>query len=563
MKGKLKRLQKSQRRLALLVAAFFSLQGAAYAAATVDLGLNDSVELALENNRSIKSSVSDVDAADWAYHAARRQTGPTATISSQAERLGGGQNANWNHMYGHYQYGTSVEFNYPIYTGGRLESQIESAGYGQNSANLALEGTKQTVRYQTTSQYYTALERRNLINVAKTSVNNLQQHLDNVNAQFRVGTVAKSDVLASQVALANAQQSLVTAQNNYDVAIANLDNVLGLPTDTILNLQDELRYVKYNIDVNDCTDYALVHRPDGLAADFAVKSAQAAVQTAKSTSLPQVQGGISRSFVGSSLLSDDGSAVADTWTVGVSAQWNAFDNNVTKAQVERSIAALHKAQQQAEMTRDQIELDVRTAYLGLLSAEKNISTTQVAVERAIEDYKIAQVRYSAGVGTNLDVTDADRNLVTAQTNYYDALYNYNVSKAALDRAMGLPIDLDAATYRQNVELGQQDEAKKQAAEALYHTSNARDKAIEEQKALDENLTREPSEEPISAQNPVTPVGQKPAPQPTTPITSNPVNNATPTTPTQVQNQSASSNNTATSEAAKVDAMREAAALGQP
>ena len=54
--------------------------------------------------------------------------------------------------------------------------------------------------------------------VQQDAVNTLQEHLDNVNAQYRVGTVAKSDVLASQVQLANAQQALVTAQNNYDIA---------------------------------------------------------------------------------------------------------------------------------------------------------------------------------------------------------------------------------------------------------------------------------------------------------------------------------------------------------
>ena len=76
------------------------------------------------------------------------------------------------------------------------------------------------------------------------------------------------------------------------------------------------------------------------------------------------------------------------------------------------------------------------------AAEKSISTTQVAVEKAQEDYKIAQVRYAAGVGTNLDVMDAEEKLTQAQTNYYTAMYNYNSSKADLDRAMGIMVDLD-------------------------------------------------------------------------------------------------------------------------
>ena len=80
--------------------------------------------------------------------------------------------------------------------------------------------------------------------------------------------------------------------------------------------------------------------------------------------------------------------------------------------------ALLKAQEASAQTDDQIRLDVRTAYLGLQAAEKNIQTTSVAVTQAEEDYKIAQVRYSAGVGTNLDVMDAEEKLTTARTNYY-------------------------------------------------------------------------------------------------------------------------------------------------
>ena len=118
--------------------------------------------------------------------------------------------------------------------------------------------------------------------------------------------------------------------------------------------------------------------------------------------------------------------------------------------LEQSIA---KAKEAAAQTDDQIRLDVRTAYLGLQAAEKNIQTTSVAVTRAEEDYKIAQVRYSAGVGTNLDVMDANEKLTTARTNYYTALYNYNTSKASLDKAMGIPVDLDVVKYTEAEQAG--------------------------------------------------------------------------------------------------------------
>jgi outer membrane protein TolC len=126
--------------------------------------------------------------------------------------------------------------------------------------------------------------------------------------------------------------------------------------------------------------------------------------------------------------------------------WNIFDNNVTEAQVQQAKASMRKAEQKLYETQETIQLDVRKAYLNLLAAEQNIHTTKVAVDQAQEDYKIAQVRYSAGVGTNLDVMDAESKLIQTQTTYITALYNYNTNKAALDQAMGIKVDLDVARY---------------------------------------------------------------------------------------------------------------------
>ena len=472
----------SKKLAALVMGGLFSLSFAsASAAETRSLALSESVELALENNRSIKSSVTDVDAADWAYHEARRNAGPKLTLSTQGNRVGGRAYERYDHDYA---FRSSAALSFPLYTGGRIEHGIEAARYGVNNADLALEGTKQAVRYRTTGQYFKALEYRNLIKVGEMSVANLKSHLANVNAQYKVGTVARSDVLASQVSLANAEQNLVNVTNNYDVAIAELNKIIGLPAGTKLSLADELAYRKYDLSLEDCTEYALAHRADGIAADYAVRQANAAMEATRGASLPQVSAAASRTVGGDSLFSNNTDS-ADTWSIGIQANWAAFDNNVTQAQMNRKRAAVHKLQQAAEDTREQIALDVQTAYLSLLAAEKNIKTTSVAVERAVEDFKIAQVRYTAGVGTNLDVTDADEKLVAAQTNYYDALYNYNLSKAALDRAMGLPVDLDTVSYREKVDAKYYKAAKEQAETALYHTDEAAEKMAAEQKLLDE------------------------------------------------------------------------------
>ena len=425
----------------LLTAA---VSGTAFASDTVQLDLHDSVQMALENNRTIRQALTDVDTAKWSLSSARRTMGPTLNWAATALRNDDQKSNILGNQYGH-----ELQVGMPLYNGS-VKGQIKQARYGLNAQDLALEETKQAIRLQATSDYYNILQCRNLIDVEQESVNTLQEHLDNVNAQYRVGTVAKSDVLASQVQLANAQQALVSAQNNYDIAVSSLNNIIGLPTDTVLDIRDQLKYTKYDLTQDDCTNYALDNRADGAAARYAVKVAEAGVDTAKAGYQPTVNAVASKTIAGDREFRKN---QAESWKAGLQASWDVFDNGLTQASVNSANMALAKAKEAAAQTDDQIRLDVRTAYLGLQAAEKNIQTTSVAVTRAEEDYKIAQVRYSAGVGTNLDVMDANEKLTTARTNYYTALYNYNTSKAALDKAMGIPVDLDVVKYTEAEQAG--------------------------------------------------------------------------------------------------------------
>ncbi len=430
---------------ALVLGGLMALSAStALAADTVQLDLRDTVQMALENNRTLKQSYANVDNARWGLSKARRQMGPTLTWNTVANRIGGKAYRGAVDPDYNYNFANTGSITVPLYNES-LRAGRDSAKYALNVADLTLENTKQTTVQTATQYYYNILQCRNLIKVYEDNVETLQAHLDQVNAQYRVGTVAKSDVLSSEVQLANAQQSLVTAQNNYDVAVATLNNFIDLPTDTVLEIKDELKYTKYDLDMDVCTNYALLNRADGLAAYYNVKQAEASVDSAKAGRLPTVNASGSKAIAGERPFRTDHTS-SDVWSVGITANWNIFDNGVTSANVHAAEANLLKAQEASAQTDEKIRLDVRTAILNLRAAEKNIQTTKVSVSKAEEDYKIAQVSYNAGVGTNLNVMDAEEKLTSARTNYYTALYKYNTSKADLDKAMGIPIDLDTVKY---------------------------------------------------------------------------------------------------------------------
>ena len=441
-----KRIKKNfRKRLAAMFAAgimTFSL-GTVNAADVVNITLDETIQRAFENNRTIKESIAERESAFWSLSEARRQSNPQVTWDWSGARVGGMYYDASGASGTRRAFTNTGSISMPIYRGGQLREGRKSARYALSSADLSLENTLQTVRLQSTIYYFNVLQYRNLIEVYEEEVLTLQEHLRNVNAQFRVGTVAKVDVLESQVELANAMQNLVNIQNNYDVAVANLNNYIGLPADTVVRPQDTLTYKKYDLKLNDCTAYALENRADAAMADYAVKQAESAKRSAKSGWYPSVNAGISKEIDTENMF---GHKTNDQWSIGISASWNIFDGGITRAQVNQADAALVRAKEVAAQTREQVQLDVQSAFLDLHAAERNISTTQAAVVLGEENYKIAQVRYAAGVGTNLDVMDASRKLTEARSNYFTALYNYNTAKASLDRYMGVPVEIDVVRY---------------------------------------------------------------------------------------------------------------------
>ena len=400
-------------------------------AADVDLTLQEAIEKALATNPTGQMALADQKKAEGALRQARAGRMPVLNYTHTDNRRGG----NYSSSYTENLYENTVTMTVPLYTGGQLEGSIDQAKVGVHSANLSVEQAWQQMKLDATTGYYDVLQASNMVQVDKESVERLEAHLKNVQAQFNVGTVAKSDVLRSEVELANAKQTLIKADNTYEVSVSSLNNVIGLPLDTKITLKEELAYQKYEQSMIDCIDYALKNRPDVLQAKDSLTSTVKGVQIAQSGKKPTVALSSLYDFYDDAFPGDNNS----NWRVYVTTNWNVFDSGLTDAKISQAKASVEKAQEQLRKTRDAAHLEVRQAYLNMQEAEKRFDTTKVAVLQAEEDYKIAQVRYSAGVGTNLDVMDSQVALTQAKTNYIQALYDYNTSKAKLEKAMGIPV----------------------------------------------------------------------------------------------------------------------------
>lgn len=469
---------KKAKNVLALTAALSVLCSQSVFAATLELDLEETIQRALLTNPSVKIAEYNRKAAKADYSAAKSARGISISLSHDSGR-GGYADPQYNQQLRIWTKGidnshsNSITASLPIFTGGELQGQIGQAKANYRSMLSAEEQAYNEMKETATTGYFNMLNATNMKALRQESVDRLQAHLDNVIAQYNVGIVARADVLRSEVELANAQQNYITASNQYDVAEATLNNIIGTPLGTTLLLKDRLQYEPYENDMAYCLAYSEQHRPELKQAEYAIDSAEAALVVARSGHMPKVYANASNNWGGNG--SDWPGDDDENWSVGVTASMNVFDSGVTWSKIHAAQENLAKAKESQRQIKDNVELEVRTDYLNLREAEKRITTTQVAVASAEEDYHIAVVRYQAGVGTNIDVMDAQEALTQAKTNYYQALYNYNTSKAALNTSMGVGVPVpEPRTFPEPVEdtAAQSTESQSAGTDTAARTENA-------------------------------------------------------------------------------------------
>ncbi len=362
----------TKRFLLLSAALTMALGQSAFAGETVALNLDDAMLRAFQTNPTVSIAQYELDSARASYNAARQSRGISISANHTTQR-GGYDDAQqaapgiWTKGIGN-NHANSLSASLPIFTGGKLSGTIKQAKANYQYNEVGVQRTYNEMRSTVTDGYFNMLQADNIQKLSAESVTRLEDHLKNVQAQYDVGVVAKVDVLRSQVELANAKQTLIQAENAYQVSEANMNKIVGLPMDTNLKLDNLLVYNAYDKNMDDCLAYAAEHRPELMQAKYNVDAAKGALMVARSGHMPQVAASATQQWSDSSWPGDDNGK----WGVGVNVSMNVFDTGVTLSKIHGAEADLKKAEETYRNTVDSVNLDVRSNYLGLRE-QKNAS----------------------------------------------------------------------------------------------------------------------------------------------------------------------------------------------
>ena len=398
----------------------------------VDMTLDRCIELALGNNPQINAAFHDILASDsrikqvWSNYFPQLnwQTGYTRIRQLQLSDV-----FKENLTYNYYLMG-QITLQQMLYDFGVTQNQatIKKLDYEAYKASFA--GIVNDVIYQTKDAYYNLLWALENKRVAEDNVNKYELFYNQAKAFYKIGMNPKVDVTIAQSNLSKAKWQLIQADNDINIAIAKLNNVMGVPFIDKYDIKERLEYVPLDITLNQAVDIARESRPELKLAEIKVETAKQTVKLVKKSYFPtlSVEGQYQRG--GRHWDSNYGYSVGGYLTFPV------VNGMLIRNEIKEAKYLYDKELANAEYTQNAIYLEIQTAYLNLNEKKAQIPVAILQVKQAKENYELSYGRYRVGEASPIELREAQVTYQEAQLSYYDTLYGYNSAKAALEKAIG-------------------------------------------------------------------------------------------------------------------------------
>ena len=331
--------------------------------------------------------------------------------------------------------GTQLIFN------GTTYNQIRGTFFQRDSAYFAFRNILDQLLATVKTQFYQVVVNRELIKVQEQSVHLLESQLKDQQNRFEAGTVPRFNVLQAEVALYNQLPLLITAQNNYRISKITLAKTLGLDfqprrgESPPLEVIGEMPYNPRTIALAAAIELGKERRPFLKEARANVLNQLQQVRSAAGQYLPTITTSGGGEWV-SSPTNSSWHDISKGWIATVQGSMPIWDSGAIAGQVIQQRALFSEAKITYDDDVRQVELEIQQAYSNLQQNQELIKSQEKNVELADEALRLAKARLDAGAGVQLDVLNAQVQLLTAQTTHLQGLFGYNSSLAEFDRATG-------------------------------------------------------------------------------------------------------------------------------
>ncbi len=392
------------------------------------LNLKECIEFGLKNNPGLQSSLYLVEEMKAKTDEALSGYYPAVSLNSDADAY---SKNNGSQRYNNISSGINLSYN--IFQGNRIKATYGASQDNYQASRYNHETLRQDLVFSIIRAYYRILQSEWMLRSSEESVNNSRLHLDFARARQKAGMATRSDILKSEVELSNAELERIKASNTLLAAQGDLNQLLGMPADNDIRLVDDLSLIDKNFlpAYDSLLNEAFSMRTELKRYQSLMNAQMKYIQVAKSGYYPSLNANANYNYAGPEI-----SAMEQNWWMGMTLSIPLFKGFSTKARVSQEEYALKGLEKDFELLKHQISQEVWNAWLAVKESYERIETSEKAFESARENLSLAEGEYKEGVGSMIQLTDAQTTFVSIEQNYIQALADYKISFAELERTIG-------------------------------------------------------------------------------------------------------------------------------
>lgn len=302
--------------------------------------------------------------------------------------------------------------------------------------NLELENAQRRVRNQVTQSYFPVLLIKTNVEVLNRNISNLEKLLVETQAQFEAGFVEKLDVDRLRLSLNNLTSQRDQLLDRGENALRALKFTLNYPIDEPLVVDDDLDNIELEIEQTALTgEIPYLNRPELRLLDKTLYLQDLNIELQKAAFLPTVYANVAAQYQYQGNNLSDG-FWAPTVLAGLSVSVPIYDFGGRSARVQRAELAKQKVANQRNDVNRTIQLEVLNARSTFTAANRRLNSTKDNLDLAQNIYDVTQIKYKEGVGSSIEVVQAEQQLYESQATYLQALYDALVAKEDLLLALG-------------------------------------------------------------------------------------------------------------------------------
>jgi outer membrane protein TolC len=335
-------------------------------------------------------------------------------------------------------YGLKATLQQPLFTGGKISGAANAAEYLSDATKEDYKKDKAEVQYNIKAAYWNLFRAYEFKKFVDENVNQIKSHAKDAENLMKQGMLTSNDLMKVQVQLSDALVRQIDATNNVKLAMYALNNTLGLPLQTEIELVSTIQIADRTWEeVDKLVGRAFEKRPDVIGMNARVKAGESGLTSARGGWWPQIY------LVGNYNYLRPNSRIfptvdkfKDTWDVTLSLSFDIWNWWQTGYQANQAQAQLAQAQEGLSMMKDGVMLEVTQSYLGVNQFKERKAVSEQGVRQAEENYRITNDKYKKGLTPNSELLDAEVALLQAKLNLTQSLVDYELSMARLSKAIG-------------------------------------------------------------------------------------------------------------------------------